>query len=42
MPVITIVPTTAGPMPGPVRRTGGMSSVKKPHEIADSTLLRSP
>ena len=29
-PVMTIVPTIAGPMPGPLRRTGGMSSVNQP------------
>ena len=36
--VITIVPTTAGPIPGPVRRAGGMSAVRNSQEIADAPL----
>src|SRR4249919_1259974 len=37
--VITIVPTTAGPIPGPSRRTGGIDSVRKSHEITEAPLL---
>jgi len=35
-PVVRMVPTIAGPMPGPDRRTGGMSSVNQPAVVTAS------